>query len=378
MGLSSIPALFRRVFYGKDNEDAKLVQKIDLLIMTYACLTQFINILEEAEPKNLLLHYRDKDLHFKGLQYNYVNTLFLVGYTIGQVPSNIALTYISPRIWFTGMQFLWAILCLAQYAARNPQTVMGLRFVMGMAESSTFVGMHLIFGSWYTPAEIGKRAALFTSCAQIGSILSGFIQAGLYEHMNGTAGLKGWQWLYIVDFLVTLPVIVYGWFFFPDFPHNTTCHYLNTEEKSRCVIRIPNERITKAVWNFATLKRVFSSWQIYIFPLLFTLYGTGLQMTGNNTMPFFMKQHGIHDVVKLNYYPTGMTGTGILAMWGYALLSDWLKTKVPASIAIGATFIISGALCLSSAVPFGGKLFAFYLCGTTLAPQSLWYSWANV
>lgn len=82
-------------------------------------------------------------------------------------------------------------------------------------------------------------------------------------------------------------------------------------------------------------------------------------MTGNNTMPFFMKQHGIHDVVKLNYYPTGMTGTGILAMWGYALLSDWLKTKVPASIAIGATFIISGALCLSSAVPFGGKLFAF-------------------
>lgn len=69
------------------------------------------------------------------------------------------------------MQFAWAILCLAQYAAKNPQTVMGLRFIMGMAESSTFVGMHLIFGSWYTPAEIGKRAALFTSCAQIGSML---------------------------------------------------------------------------------------------------------------------------------------------------------------------------------------------------------------
>lgn len=89
------------------------------------------------------------------------------------------------------------------------------------------------------------------------------------------------------------------------------------------------------------------------------MYGTGLQMTGNNTMPFFMKQHGITDVVKLNYYPTGMTGMGILAMWVYALLSDWWKTKIPASVAIGATFIISGALCLAPAVPFGGKLFAF-------------------
>jgi hypothetical protein len=92
---------------------------------------------------------------------------------------------------------------------------------------------------------------------------------------------------------------------------------------------------------------------------LFTLYGTGVQIVGNNAMPFFMKEHGITDIVKLNYYPTGMTATGCLAMWVYAILSDFLGTKIPASLAIGATFIISGSIALAPRVGLGGKMFAF-------------------
>lgn len=94
----------------------------------------------------------------------------MVGYTLGQIPSNLALTYIPPRIWFTAMQLSWALFCLAMYASKNVQTVMALRFLMGLTEASTFVGMHFIFGSWYKTTEIGKRAALFTTCAQIGAM----------------------------------------------------------------------------------------------------------------------------------------------------------------------------------------------------------------
>lgn len=82
-------------------------------------------------------------------------------------------------------------------------------------------------------------------------------------------------------------------------------------------------------------------------------------MTGNNTMPFFMEKHGDSNVEHLNNYPTGMTATGILAFWSYAIISDKLKTKVPASLAIGFAFIIAAALLLAPAVPYGGKLFAF-------------------
>lgn len=41
-----------------------------------------------------------EELHFRGNQLNQINTVFTVGYTIGQVPCNIALYYIKPRYFF--------------------------------------------------------------------------------------------------------------------------------------------------------------------------------------------------------------------------------------------------------------------------------------
>jgi ACS family pantothenate transporter-like MFS transporter len=41
-----------------------------------------------------------EELSFKGNQLNQINTVFTVGYTIGQVPCNIALYYVKPRIFF--------------------------------------------------------------------------------------------------------------------------------------------------------------------------------------------------------------------------------------------------------------------------------------
>jgi hypothetical protein len=41
-----------------------------------------------------------EELSFRGNQLNQINTVFTVGYTIGQVPCNIALYYVKPRYFF--------------------------------------------------------------------------------------------------------------------------------------------------------------------------------------------------------------------------------------------------------------------------------------
>jgi MFS transporter, ACS family, pantothenate transporter len=229
----------------------------------------------------------------------------VIGYTLGQIPSNIALTFIPPRIWFSAMQFSWALFCLGQFASKNVQTVMALRFLMGLTEASTFVGMHFIFGSWYKPTEIGKRAALFTTCAQIGSMLvfsrslplgctsrprsrpdantsgislSGFIQGGLYQTMNGRGGLQGWQWLFVIDFVISMPVVIFGFLQFPDFPHNTRCRWFSEEEKQLCVARLPNQNVERPRWlSAATWKRFASSWQFFAFPVCLSLPGSSVR-----------------------------------------------------------------------------------------------------
>lgn len=64
------------------------------------------------------------------------------------IPSNIALYYIAPRIFFPSMLFVWGCLTMLTAATHNPQGIMAIRFFLGLAESSTFVGTHYILGSW--------------------------------------------------------------------------------------------------------------------------------------------------------------------------------------------------------------------------------------
>lgn len=107
------------------------------------------------------------------------------------IPCNIALYYIRPRIFFPSMTVVWAALTMVTAAAKRPQDVMAIRFFVGVAESSTFIGTHYILGSWYTEKELGKRSGLFTSSGLAGTMFGGFIQAGIYKSMNGLSGLAG-------------------------------------------------------------------------------------------------------------------------------------------------------------------------------------------
>jgi ACS family pantothenate transporter-like MFS transporter len=53
------------------------------------------------------------------------------------------------------------------------------------------------------------------------------MQGAILESLAGRNGLKGWQWLFILDFVITVPVAFYGLIFFPDTPQTTkACKWL--------------------------------------------------------------------------------------------------------------------------------------------------------
>ena len=60
-----------------------------------------VNYLDRTNLNNAYVSGMKEELSFRGNQLNQINTIFTVGYTIGQVPCNIALYYIKPRIFFT-------------------------------------------------------------------------------------------------------------------------------------------------------------------------------------------------------------------------------------------------------------------------------------
>ncbi|KAK3338748.1 major facilitator superfamily domain-containing protein [Neurospora tetraspora] len=223
--------------------ERRLLLKIDFFILTFCCLSYFLNYLDRTALSNAYVSGMKESLSFRGNQLNQINTCFTIGYVLGQIPSNLSLHYVAPRVFFPGMMVLWAGLTMVTAAARRPGDIMAIRFFQGVAESTTFVGTHYILGSWYTEQELGKRSGVFTASGLAGTMIGGFVQSGIHASMDGLRGLAGWRWLFIIDGIITLPVAIYGFLLFPDTPKTTRAPYLSGEERELAVRRMEGPMI---------------------------------------------------------------------------------------------------------------------------------------
>ena len=67
-----------------------------------------------------------------------------------------------------------------------------------------------MMGCWYKPLEIAKRTSIFTAVGQIGSISAGLMMTAMNATMEGHGGLQGWQWLFVLNGLIGIPIGILG------------------------------------------------------------------------------------------------------------------------------------------------------------------------
>lgn len=87
---------------------------------------------------------------------------------------------------------------MASAAVKTVTQLCAIRFLLGLAEASTYAGTIYIIGAWYKPDEIAKRTALFTASGQVGTMFAGVMMAAIHKGMVGLGGLGGWQWVFLI------------------------------------------------------------------------------------------------------------------------------------------------------------------------------------
>ena len=319
-------------------------------------------------------------------------------YVLGQIPSNLSLHYVKPRHFFPGMMVVWAGLTMVTASTRSPQAVMAIRFFQGMAEASTFVGTHYILGSWYTERELGKRSGLFTASGLAGTMIGGFLQSGIYTSMDNRHGLRGWRWLFLIDGIITLPVALYGFLFFPDTPAATTAPYLTPTERQLAVSRLKHPRhadssseereedAAKSPLTWAFAKSVLVAWEWWGFVGLWIIAGETESFSSNALLALYMKSSPTptrYTVRQLNDYPTGVAAVGIVSTLFWAALTDFLGGKRElVGYFIGATGVATSVMILAARGMEGGGstavvFAAYYWAGAVYACQATFFAWAN-
>lgn len=68
-------------------------------------------------------------------RYYIAVVLFQIGYVVAEVPSNMILARSRPSLFLPALMIFWGTVCALIALVQNWQQLVGLRFVLGIAEA---------------------------------------------------------------------------------------------------------------------------------------------------------------------------------------------------------------------------------------------------
>jgi MFS transporter, ACS family, tartrate transporter len=188
-----------------DPQQEAVLSKIAWRVVPLLTLAYVVNYLDRTNIGVASLTM-NKDLGFTPTQYGLGAGILFIGYTVFEVPSNLALYKIGARRWIARIMITWGAVSVATAWVYDVNSYYVARFALGVAEAGFFPGVAYYLAAWFPTQYRTRMLAWFLVAIPLSSVIGGPI-SGLLLEMDGVLGFKGWQWLFIVE---GLPAIILG------------------------------------------------------------------------------------------------------------------------------------------------------------------------
>ncbi|GBB87972.1 hypothetical protein RclHR1_14490003 [Rhizophagus clarus] len=209
--------------------EKKLVRKMDFRIMPLLILLYFLAFLDRVNIGNAKLTTMEKDLGLVGTEFNWALSIFFIGYISFEVPSNIALIKTSAYLWIAFIMFTWGVMVILIAFVKNFGGLLVVRFFVGACEAGLAPGAVYYLATWYKRSELNARIAYCSIGNSFAGSFSGLLAFSLIK-LEGKLNLKGWQWLFLVEGLISVIVAIAAYFFISDYPEKS--RWLTDKEPS--------------------------------------------------------------------------------------------------------------------------------------------------
>ena len=179
------------------------------------------------------------DRGFSAQVYGLGAGIFFIGYALFEVPSNLILARVGARRWIARIMITWGLISILMMFVQGKWSFYCLRFALGVAEAGFLPGIIYYMSQWFPKAERARAVSWFMVGIPLSTVIGGPI-AGALLQMDGIHGLRGWQWLFLLE---GLPAVLLGfitWFLLPDTPRDV--RWLSDNEKQQVIARLEAER----------------------------------------------------------------------------------------------------------------------------------------
>jgi len=306
----------------------------------------------------------NKDLGFSASLYGIGAGIFFIGYALFEVPSNMILEKVGARMWIARIMITWGIVSGLMATVIGPISFLSLRFLLGVAEAGFFPGMILYFTYWFPARYRGRVISTLFIAVPVANAVASAISGAILE-MDGILGLKGWQWVFVIEAIPAVLLAFVVLRYMTDRP--AVANWLDADEKEwlESELRAERAKVDAAgklrVLQVLTDPRVLALSAIYFF-----------SATANYGITFFLPQ-----IVKGLGHSNLMTGflsaipytVGVLGLLAFGYSSDRFMERrrhlIAAASLGGCGFLLAAwagnsywalaAMCIATMGTYGSR-----------------------
>ncbi len=324
----------------KSEIETSTIRAISWRLIPFLVLAYFFSYLDRVNLGFAALTM-NAELKFTPLIFSWGAGIFFIGYFIFEVPSNLALEKFGASRWIARIMVTWGIISALMATVSRRMELLHPALPARRRRGRLLPGIILYLTYWY-PAEYRARfLAAFAVAVPVSTVIGAPV-SGLLLGLDGVMGLKGWQWLFIIEGIPSVLLGIVTWFYLTDKPEKAD--WLSAEQKAWLKAKLDSEIAAKQAVKHLSLGEALSSPKVIALSLIYfgfvgALYG----------MQFWLPQ-----IVKAFGLTNAQTGFvtaipylfGTIAMILWARHSDATRERV---MHVGAPLLLTAvALAVSS------------------------------
>jgi ACS family 4-hydroxyphenylacetate permease-like MFS transporter len=258
------------VFVSEREKEQQVLRRISRRFLWFLFILLVINFLDRSNIGFAALTM-NRDLGLSASVFGIAVSVFSVGYMLFEIPSNLILARVGARTWLSRIVITWGLLACGCALVAGATSLITLRMLLGIAEAGFLPGLLLYMTYWF-PQYYRARAQVAFLVAQPTANIIGPLLSGAILGMDGTLGIAGWRWLFLLQ---GLPAVILGavaFFYLTDRP--ASAKWLCGEEKSTVATLLERDAAARDQARGAhptpSIMRQILNWNVVLLGLTFS------------------------------------------------------------------------------------------------------------
>ena len=299
------------------DESDRVFRKVAWRIMPFLFLIFVLAMVDRINIGYAKLQF-SQDLAFSDTVYGMGAGVFFIGYLLSDIPSNMLLHRIGARATISRILILCGIISGSMMFISSPTQFYTFRFALGLAEGGLFPGVLLYLTYWFPANLRAKMVALSLAAIPVSGTIGAPLSGYLLDSMHNVSGLRGWQWMFLIEGIPSVIVGVVAYFFLQNSPQKAK--WLTANEKQIIADTLAFD-ISKPEFNKSrvSMRHALASPIFLVLVILQVIGGVA-----NSGFSFWLPQI-IHDLGVTNLRVNGVitsipyicAGLGMY-LWGYS------------------------------------------------------------